>query len=209
VQLNGAETASEADGVDMTEVAAAMALLRGKKPPSGRVVVPASVFPFSEQIKKDEAKAAAFAEEVENAMCGDQMSDGTFYLGIFIDKDGEEKNWFVAAEDAKDGNGERLMLDFNEAAQYAKDLTAHGHNDWMVPPTYDDPDGADDILKEMYDNPDEGFEDRDDIAWYWSSSADPDADGSARLLSFFDGCQTLDVKDYKFLVRCVRSAPIP
>ncbi len=204
------QQAPEAGGIDMTELAAAIAALNDKAPPSGPVVVSASIFPFSEKIKKEEEKAAAFAEEVENAMHGDEMSDGTFYLGVFIDKDGEEKNWFVAAEDAKGGNGERLMLDFNEAARYAKDLTAHGHNDWTMPPTYDDPDGADDILNEMFGNADEigGFEQEDDTAWYWSSSADPDEDYYARYMAFSDGYQTDDDKESKCFVRCVRSTPV-
>ncbi len=211
--LEKGKQAPEADEIDMTELAAAIAELNGEAPPSGPVTVQTSIFPVSEKIKKEEeeaaAKAAAFADEVSYADPGDQMSDGTFYLGVFIDKDGEFKNWFAAAEDAKAGNGERLTLNFNEAARYAKDLTAHGHDDWMVPPTNHDPDGADDILKKMFHNAKKigGFEQKD--PGYWSSSADPDQNSYGQYISFSNGCLTYDQKKSKCFVRCVRSTPLP
>ncbi len=45
------------EAVDMTEVMAAIAVLKGKKPPSSPVIVPASMFPFSEQAKREKALA--------------------------------------------------------------------------------------------------------------------------------------------------------
>ncbi len=71
-------------GVDMTEVAAAIAQLNNSEPPSGRVTVPISTFPFSAQIKKEEAEAAVAAKtkKAENPEIGDADKDGWIYAGI-------------------------------------------------------------------------------------------------------------------------------
>ncbi len=46
------EKAPEEQGVDMTELMAAVAMLNEEEPPVGRVIVSNSIFPVSEQIKK-------------------------------------------------------------------------------------------------------------------------------------------------------------
>ncbi len=128
---DSAEKAPETDSeqvIDMTEVAAAIAILNGHEPPSGRVTVPASILPFTEKIKKEAA-----AQKTENHEPGDQMPDGTFYLGRFTSNDGKTRDWFAAAEDAADEGHKKLLLGFNEASKYAKNSQAHEHDDWMVP----------------------------------------------------------------------------
>ncbi len=67
---------------DVTELMAAIALLNGEELPAGPVFFPASTFP----IKKEEA-----AKRAANPEPGDEMPDGTIYLGLSKDKDGAEK----------------------------------------------------------------------------------------------------------------------
>lgn len=59
---------------------------------------------------------------------GQRREDGTIYLGFKKGKD-----WFATPQDALDNNGNRLFLNFNQAAQYAMNLEAHGHFDWKMP----------------------------------------------------------------------------
>jgi hypothetical protein len=55
-----AETGTD-KGVDMTEIAAAIAKLKGNAPPSGPVIVPASVFPLTQEMNRQAAREAAEA----------------------------------------------------------------------------------------------------------------------------------------------------
>jgi len=74
---------------------------------------------------------------------GQTQPDGTIYLGYLLDpQDGQLKDCFTTAGDAKNAKGCRLRLNFNDAASYAKNLDAHGHDDWQAPADY--------IMREQY-----------------------------------------------------------
>ncbi len=55
---------------------------------------------------------------------GDKVSDGTIYAGVSPDTGKEMSTTPVDAP---------LTMTFNQAADYATKLDAHGHNDWRVP----------------------------------------------------------------------------
>ncbi len=200
------------EGVDMTEVMAAVSKLNGKEPPSGPVFVPASTFPVSARIKKEEAEAAA--KKAAGPEVGEETAEG-IYIGRFKGNDGVEKDWFAAPEDAKDSNG-RLALDFNEAAQYAQASRALGHNDWIVPPGSDDRDGKPDILGAMFNSKSIGVfegtfkQNSSDVAdWYWSSPRSKDGDDHAGFRSFSNGDSLFGtLKSNRLSVRLVRSVAI-
>ena len=155
-------------------------------------------------------------EETAKKEAGQKMQDGTFYLGRFKGKDGVEKDWFAAAEDAEDNKGKkrkkgkRLLLSFNDAAAYAKGSKAYGHDDWIVPPGHDDPNGEPDILGALFNNKAKigGFDgtDLDPADWYWSSSKVLGIYGLCQRFS--DGEQFHDFTPYKLSVRLVRSVAI-
>ncbi len=205
------EIAPHAEVIDMTELAAAMAVLNGEAPPSGRVTVAASTLaPISTRMREEAAatEAEAIAEaarKMGNAKPGDRMSDGTFYLGCFRGADGKEMNWFAAAMDAND-EGTRLSLDFNEAAAHAKTSTAHGYSDWIVPPGPDDSNGEPDILNEIFNNKAKVIG-LDNTGFYWSSSSGYTNDNYAKIQRF-DGYQYCNVKSVKHFVRLVRSVAV-
>ncbi len=123
----GPET-DPAQAFDMTELMAAVALLNNCEPPSSRVMVPSSVFPVSERIKREKAEASATeaAEAAQRAKeIGCQMSDDTFYLGRFKGEDGKERDWFAAAEDLKDSSGRRLSLNTKARLKNRKPMCYH------------------------------------------------------------------------------------
>jgi hypothetical protein len=136
---------------------------------------------------------------------GQKMADGTFYLGQFASKDGAQKDWFAAAEDAKDDNGNRLSLSFNGAAEYAKNSKAHGHDDWGVPPSKEP-----DILNELFNNKAKigGFDetDSDSSGYYWSSTFKYDKFTRYQCLS--DGCRYFTEKTLGLSLRLVRSVAL-
>lgn len=115
-------------------------------------------------------KQQLFTKALLKATAGKKMPDGTIYLGLFNNKD-----WFVTAEMAKDGDGDKLELTFNDAAQYVRDLKAHSHDDWMLPPGRDDPQEPN-ILREMFNHQSTGaFKNTYDDGgsnWWWSRSRD-------------------------------------
>jgi hypothetical protein len=201
-------------GVDMTEVMAAIAKLRGKEPPSGPVIVPASTFPVSSQIKQEDVEATA--KRMESAESGDLMLDGTVYLGRFRNKNGLVKDWFAAAEDARDERGNRLSLTFNQAALYAINSKAHGHEDWMVPPAWDDRNGMPGILGALVDSKNTGafkntFDETKDSSypgWYWSSSPFSNSRSYAKSESFISRGGYSAKKKFMLSVRLVRSVTV-
>jgi len=81
--------------------------------------------------------------DVINKQAGDVMPDDSIYLGCYRGRD-----WYVAAEDAKDGKGNPLSMTFNKASKYVRSLKAHGHDDWQIP--------NEDVLKAMYQSRNEG-----------------------------------------------------
>jgi hypothetical protein len=140
---------------------------------------------------------------------GSIAPDGSIYLGHYNNKD-----WFVTAQNAKYSDGKNMVMAFNAAAQYAKDLRAHGHDDWMVPPGKNDPKEPD-ILKEMYKNENTGafagtyeketYPDR----WYWSSTRSPDNAQKAWRHSFYINRSDLEGTNDRHSVRPVRAVPRP
>jgi hypothetical protein len=135
---------------------------------------------------------------------GDIATDGSIYLGYYQDKD-----WFVTAQNAKDPNGNALRMDFNGAAQYAKNLKAHGHDDWRIPSGSDDLNEPD-ILKEMYKNSAIGafrdsFDTVNNIYWYWSSTPSRSDYHKANERNFSSGSAIFWSKDDKISVRPVRA----
>jgi hypothetical protein len=154
---------------------------------------------------------AAIICEAENLKPGDLAADGSIYLGLYGDKD-----WFVADRDVKESNGrENLVMKFNQAAAYARDLRAHGHDDWILPPGADDPKEPN-ILSEMFNNKNLGafrgtYNESGDgtYGWYWSSTLQQSDSDRAFEKKFSDG--TIDFLSVKHTlsVRCVRAVPRP
>ena len=132
-----------------------------------------------------------------------QLTKEGVYIGRFKDKDGLIKDYFAGPRDACDDKGGRLLMDFNEAAAYAKDATVLGHNDWFLPPGRDDKSGEPDILGAMFNNKAKigGF----DEAPYRSSSVYGFRDGSARIQHFGNGSKIGGFKAGGLHVRLVRA----
>ena len=121
---------------------------------------------------------------------GDRMADGSIFAGISPDTG---KPMFTTPNDVP------LTMTFNEAADYATSLDAHGHKDWRVPTR-----GEMRVL----------FESRKEIdnfnlsgsghsAWYWSSETPNDV--GAWCQRFSDGFQELGFRTDTIACRCVRS----
>jgi len=147
------------------------------------------------------------AKENTELKIGTKMADGTIYLGLY-----NEKDWFVAAEDAKDSNGKNLAPEFNAAVEYAKNLKAHGHDDWMLPPGKNDQKEPD-ILNEMFNNRsigafkgtyNEGDSWRDNSSWYWSSTKSDDPDDRVEVQQFGEGIRDRYLMYAPVSVRAVR-----
>lgn len=132
---------------------------------------------------------------------GDIAPDGSIYLCSFRNAD-----WFVAAGDIKDKSGNGLKMAFAAAARCAKDLKAHGHDDWVVP--------DENILREMclkkkvgafngtYDETGSVF-----VPFYWSSARQPLDSEMVRGQNFDNGDDSWTSCFNEGLVRCVRSVP--
>ena len=154
---------------------------------------------------------AAIICEAENLKPGDLAADGSIYLGLYGDKD-----WFVADRDVKESNGrENLVMKFNQAAAYARDLRAHGHDDWILPPGADDPKEPD-ILTAMFNNTSVGaFRGTYDESgnstsgWYWSSTMSRNNPSEVLEKRFDDGYSQLVSGSPTISVRCVRAVPRP
>ncbi len=207
----GLDNAPDAEVIDMTEVRAAMALLNGEEAPSDRVTVSASIFPLTEQINRKAAEKAA-EEEIENAKPGDVMADGTIYLGRFKDKDGTEKHWLAAAEDAKDKYGDRLCASFNYAVKYAGNSKTHDHDDWIVPPGCNDREGRPDILSALFNSKSTGafegtYVEKAVRGWYCSSSP-VDSDDKVRVQHFDVGWRSEVGGHTAMSLRLVRSVKV-
>jgi hypothetical protein len=105
---------------------------------------------------------------------GDVAADGSIYLGKH-----KGKHWFATAEDARGADGKRLQMTFNAASAYAKNLSAHGRNDWSLPDMK--------ILRELFGAADKGafkgtFETRSywPHNFYWTSELEKDP-GTTRM----------------------------
>lgn len=122
---------------------------------------------------------------------GRRMPDGTIYAGVSPDTG---KPMYTTPADAS------LTMTFNEAWEYAKNLDAHGHQDWRVPTKGE--------LNVLFNNRAAigGFDvgGSNPAGWYWSGAQ------YSRWVAwgqrFSDGCQDIDFgKDGHSSVRCVRS----
>src|SRR5437763_4259493 len=71
-----------------------------------------------------ERTGSAMTESITRPEIGQTMADGTKFAGISPDTG---KPMFTTANDAP------LTMTFNEAANYALHLDAHGHQDWRLP----------------------------------------------------------------------------
>ena len=123
---------------------------------------------------------------------GDEMEDGTIYAGISPDTG---KPMYTTPRDAP------TRFTFKKAAEYAKELDAHGHKDWRVPSKNE--------LNVLYQNRNKGklkgtFNDsgRGRGGWYWSSQTYYYCDAWDQRFS--DGGQYLAIRIYNSSLRCVR-----
>jgi hypothetical protein len=123
---------------------------------------------------------------------GDKMDDGTIYAGISPDTG---KPMYTTPTDAP------LTMDFNEAADYAAKLDAHGHHDWHVPTKAE--------LNVLFNNRAAigAFDQSGSYpgGWYWSSSTNSDSWCGAWCQQFSSGKQLFYVnKLHPSSARCVR-----
>jgi Protein of unknown function (DUF1566) len=123
---------------------------------------------------------------------GDEMPDGTIYAGVSPDTG---KPMYATPADAP------TTFTFKKAAQYAKNLDAHGHKDFRVPTKNE--------LNVLYQNRDKGklkgtFNETGSYpaGWYWSSSQ-PDGI-NAWDQRFSDGYQLHGNRGNFSSLRCVR-----
>ena len=120
---------------------------------------------------------------------GDKMPDGTVFAGISPDT---SKPMYATPADAP------LTYTFNEARAYAKELAAHGHQDWRVPTKAE--------LNVLFNNRAAigGFNLTGSSAagWYWSASQHDE--WTARDQRFRDGYQFNNIKVIHSSLRCVR-----
>ena len=150
-----------------------------------------------------------------------QLTKEGIYIGRLKDKDGVERDYFAAPEDAKDSQGKRLSLNFNDAAKYAEDSKALGHSDWVVPTSlrnkYDKENVAPDVLGAIFNSKSTGafkgtFEETGrNAAWYWSSTTKPHCEkdqNSATIQRFSRGRHSYGYKKDKLSVRLVRSLDV-
>jgi hypothetical protein len=121
------------------------------------------------------------------------MEDGTIYAGISPDTN---KRMFAAPKDTPG------TYRFSEAAQYAKNLDAHGHNDFYVPTAGE--------LNVLWQNRNKGklagtFNQTGSgtAGWYWSSSRN-NGDIGAWAQRFSDGRQSFNFTLCNSSLRCVR-----
>ncbi len=174
----------------------------------------------------DISLANLFHSRSENSAphTGDRMEDGSIYL-----RRRQGRDWFAAAEDSTDAQGNRLRLNFKNAAAFARHADVDGHHDWALPDA--------DLLYSMKDAKDKGafrgtyhipqctfLEGLNsgkagaafDEGRYWSNSTytselanDPDAP-HVTCLEFGRGFTGGDVADSpaKSLIRLVRSEPV-
>jgi cytochrome c peroxidase len=131
------------------------------------------------------------AVSAQTLTIGDKMPDGSIYAGV----SSANKPIYVTAEDAP------MSMDFNEAAKYAKNLDAHGHQDWRLPTKAE--------LNVLYQNRKKGalkgtfnLTGSHTPGWYWSST--PADSHRAWGQRFSDGSQYDCCRIVASSVRCVR-----
>ena len=133
------------------------------------------------------------------AKVGEVVADGTIYAGISPDT---KLPMYVAPVDSC------KALTFNDAAEYAKNLTVGDKNDFYMPSKNE--------LEVIFTNRNEGalkdvfnLKGRGHKGWFWSSS--PFGDSFAWAKRFTDGKQAYFLRDKGKVsvryARCIRSGP--
>jgi hypothetical protein len=79
---------------------------------------------FMSEVEQGKEKIQRPAADLKALEIGDKMVDGTFYAGISPDTN---KPMYVTPADAT------VLMDFNQAAQYAGNLNFGGHQDYRIP----------------------------------------------------------------------------
>jgi len=129
--------------------------------------------------------AGASAEALK---VGASTPDGSVYAGVSPDTG---KPMFATPKDVP------MHCNFNQAADYAATLNAHGHKDWRVPTKAE--------LNVLFGNRAAigGFDTTgsNPAGWYWSSSRGND---NAWAQRFSDGYQYTSFRYYASSLRCVR-----
>ncbi len=140
-----------------------------------------------------EAEAAkAEAEAIANPKVGDVMPDGTIYAGVSPDTN---QRMYAAPADAP------LSMNFNEAAEYAKDLKVGDKQDFRLPTEAE--------LNVLFENREKGalkgtfnLTGYYPVGWHWSSMSV--SEGLALGQRFRDGQQDRHHRLNVSSVRCVR-----
>jgi len=120
---------------------------------------------------------------------GDKMPDGTIYAGISPDT---KKALYATPKDAP------ASMSFQEAADYADSLDAHGHRDWRVPTI------AELKVLSAHHVAIGGFNCSGPVPanWYWSASQYYKR--NAWVLRLSDGCKNYIDKAGYLSLRCIR-----
>jgi hypothetical protein len=129
----------------------------------------------------------------EDVQIGDEMPDGTIFVGI---SPTTHKPMYTTPRDAPG------VYEINQAGQYAKNLDAHGHHDFHAPSKRE--------LNVLWENRNQGklkgtFNETgsDPAGWYWSST--PNFINIAWAQRFSDGYQnTKYFRNIDSSLRCVR-----
>src|SRR5947207_581062 len=130
------------------------------------------VIHMTEAVKKIKLRRCSYSQEQIEAIAvatfkdavvlepGHIMKDGSIYTGKSPDTG---KDMYVASKDAP------LMMNFNDAVEYAKTLDMHGRKDWRVPTKAE--------LNVLFENREKGalkgtfnLTDSNSSGWYWSAT---------------------------------------
>jgi TPR repeat protein len=157
------------------------------KKPAAKPPVPPVVVPTTQETA------------MSGAGVGDVMPDGTIYLGKY-----HSVRWFAMDHDAVDARGKKLLMTYDQAQQYARDLRAHSHSDWVIPDQ--------DILQQMFGNQHKGsfkgtYSETANYgaSWYWSSTQNQKYANDMLGQWFNNGNSGWIPKTAAFSVRCVRA----
>lgn len=137
--------------------------------------------------------AAGAVASAQGMTPGTVMPDGTIYAGVSPDTG---RAFYATLLDAPE------PLEWADAQRFARESTAHGHNDWRVP-TYKE-------LNVLFNNrvamarAGGGFNPTDNLFGGWYCSSSELGNDLARYQRFSDGYPHHLPKNYGSSVRCVR-----
>ncbi len=185
--------------VDISELMAAIDIVNGLEPQSGRVTVSASILsPISQQRE-------------ENPEIGQEMRDGSVYAGLT--PDGKQRI-FAMPEDIG------VTKTFNDVAKAVDKLNTDqylGRDDWKI--------AGVEVLQVLQENQNEGKlrhtfkevaeDDEDGENFYWSSTKNPNDPNQLHIIRFSDGEHNIGFKNYDYSeeenpikCRAVRLVPV-